>query len=55
MKNIKSSNLLLQKILWVLLVAAVGFGIGYLFNNIPAFTLGGAIGGSFVFFYKKNK
>lgn len=48
-------NLMLQKILWVLLVTAVGAGIGYLVNNITACTIGGLIGGSFVFFYKKKK
>ena len=48
-------NLMLQKILWVLLVTAVGAGIGYVVNNITACAIGGLIGGSFVFFYKKKK
>ena len=52
--TIQPKNLLIQKILWLLLITAAGFGIGYLFQNIPAFTIGSAIGGSYVFFHKKK-
>lgn len=50
----RPKNFMLQKILWVLFVTVIGAGIGYLVNNIPACTIGGLIGGSFVFFYKKK-
>ena len=52
--TLQPKNLMIQKILWLLIITAIGFGIGYLFHNIPAFTIGGAIGGSMVFFYKKK-
>ncbi len=54
-ETIQPKNLKMQKILWLLLITAIGFGIGYLFNDIPAFTIGGAIGGSFVFFHENKK
>lgn len=49
----KPKNYLFLKILWVLLITVIGAAAGIYFNNIPGCTIGGLIGGSVVFFFKK--
>ena len=50
----KPKSYLFRKILWVLLITALGAAAGIYFNNIPGCTIGGLIGGSAVFFLKKK-